>query len=352
LNITFKKIKTVFTMRRTFYLILSFLLSFHIYLNAQSIQEFYQINNFKTESGYTINDCKIGYRTFGSISKDSSNVVLYCSWFGGNSEAIGILINKYKFIDTTKYFIIAVDALGNGVSSSISNSDISDSVFYSLSISDMVNANYKLLTEHFGLNRIYAAIGGSMGSMQVLQMAVTYPEFAKKIIAYVATPRLCSSDLLWMATQQNLIESSLNCGMSEREVSRLSEILSANFARTPDYVTKDIDRSEFQNYLDSFDKESKKIFTLQNYLTQLKAMMKHDISRDTNESMTEASEKIKAKMFIIVSKSDLLLNPSEAINLANLTSSRLLILDNNCGHLAVSCEIDRVRGEIANFLDE
>jgi homoserine O-acetyltransferase len=352
LNITFKKIKTVFTMRRTFYLILSFLLSFHIYLNAQSIQEFYQINNFKTESGYTINNCKIGYRTFGSISKDSSNVVLYCSWFGGNSEAIGILINKYKFIDTTKYFIIAVDALGNGVSSSISNSDISDSVFYSLSISDMVNANYKLLTEHFGLNRIYAAIGGSMGSMQVLQMAVTYPEFAKKIIAYVATPRLCSSDLLWMATQQNLIESSLNCGMSEREVSRLSEILSANFARTPDYVTKDIDRSEFQNYLDSFDKESKKIFTLQNYLTQLKAMMKHDISRDTNESMTEASEKIKAKMFIIVSKSDLLLNPSEAINLANLTSSRLLILDNNCGHLAVSCEIDRVRGEIANFLDE
>lgn len=339
-------------MRRTFYLILSFLLSFHIYLNAQSIQKFYQINNFKTESGYTINNCKIGYRTFGSISKDSSNVVLYCSWFGGNSEAIGILINKYKFIDTTKYFIIAVDALGNGVSSSISNSDISDSVFYSLSISDMVNANYKLLTEHFGLNRIYAAIGGSMGSMQVLQMAVTYPEFAKKIIAYVATPRLSSSDLLWMATQQNLIESSLNCGMSEREVSRISEILSANFARTPDYVTKDIDRSEFQNYLDSFDKESKKIFTLQNYLTQLKAMMKHDISRDTNESMTEASEKIKAKMFIIVSKSDLLLNPSEAINLANLTSSRLLILDNNCGHLAVSCEIDRVKGEIANFLDE
>lgn len=339
-------------MRRTFYLILSFLLSFHIYLNAQSIQKFYQINNFKTESGYTINNCKIGYRTFGSICKDSSNVVLYCSWFGGNSEAIGILINKYKFIDTTKYFIIAVDALGNGVSSSISNSDISDSVFYSLSISDMVNANYKLLTEHFGLNRIYAAIGGSMGSMQVLQMAVTYPEFAKKIIAYVATPRLCSSDLLWMATQQNLIESSLNCGMSEREVSRISEILSANFARTPDYVTKDIDRSEFQNYLDSFDKESKKIFTLQNYLTQLKAMMKHNISRDTNESMTEASEKIKAKMFIIVSKSDLLLNPSEAINLANLTSSRLLILDNNCGHLAVSCEIDRVKGEIANFLDE
>jgi homoserine O-acetyltransferase len=140
--------------------------------------------------------------------------------------------------------------------------------------------------------------------------------------------------------------------MSEREVSRLSEILSANFARTPDYVTKDIDRSEFQAYINSFDKDSKKIFTLQNYLTQLKAMMKHDISKYTNGSMKDAAQKIKSKLFIIVSKSDLLLNPSEAINLADITSSRFLILDNNCGHLAVGCEIDRVRGEIANFLME
>lgn len=339
-------------MRRTFYLILSFLLSFHIYLNAQSIQEFYQINSFQTESGYIINNCKIGYRTFGSISKDSSNVVLYCSWFGGNSEAIGILINKYKFIDTTKYFIIAVDALGNGVSSSISNSDKPDSVFYSLSISDMVNANYRLLTEHFKLKKIYAAVGGSMGSMQVLQMAVTYPDFSKNIIAYVATPRLTSSDLLWMATQENLIESTLNSGMSEKEVRRLSEIISANFARTPDYVTKNVKTSEFGDYIKSFDKEPNKVFTLKNYLTQLKAMMKHDISRSTKNLMEEAAERIRAKLFIIVSKSDLLLNPSEAINLANITSSRLLILDNNCGHLAVSCELERVKGEIANFLQE
>lgn len=328
-----------------------FLLFFH-FANAQSNQEFYNLNKFETEAGYVIKDCKIGYRTFGKINSDSSNVVIYCSWFGGNSEAIGILINKYNLIDAAKYFVIAIDALGNGISSSVSNSDLPDSVFYNLTISDMVNANYRLLTEHFKLKKIYGAIGGSMGSMQVLQMSVTYPEFANKIIAYVATPRLTSSDLLWMATQENLIESSLNCGMSESEVSRLSEILSANFARTPDYITKDIDRSEFQTYINSFDKKSKKIFTLQNYLTQLKVMMKHDISKYTNGSMKDAAQKIKSKLFIIVSKSDLLLNPSEAINLADITSSRLLILDNNCGHLAVSCEIDRVRGEIANFLME
>lgn len=339
-------------MRKTFLLFIIILFTNFNFNNAQSVQEFYNIKNFQTEEGLTIKDCKIGYRTFGKLNNDSSNVLIYSSWFGGNSEAIGTLINKYNFIDTNKYFIIAIDALGNGVSSSISNSDQPDSVFYSLSVSDMVNANYRLLTEHFKLKKIYAAVGGSMGSMQVLQMAVTYPEFSKKIIAYVATPRLTSSDLLWMATQENLIESTLNSGMNEREVRRLSEIISANFARTPDYVTKNVKTSEFGDYIKSFDKEPNKVFTLQNYLTQLKAMMKHDISKSTANSMEEAAKGIRAKLFIIVSKSDLLLNPSEAINLANITSSRLLILDNNCGHLAVSCELERVKGEIANFLQE
>ena len=346
------RFKAVFAMRKTFYLILLLLVSFYSYLNAQSDQKYYLISSLKLESGQTLEDCKIGYRTYGTINNDSSNVILYCSWFGGNSESIGTLINKYKFIDTTKYFIIAADALGNGISSSISNSTAPDSVFYSLTISDMVKTNYMLLTEHFNLKKIFAAIGGSMGSMQVFQMAVTYPDFAEKIIAYVATPRLTSSDLLWMNTQLSIIESSLECGMSEREVKRLSDMLTANYARTPDYVTKDIDLSEFSAYLNSFDKEPNKVFTLQNYLTQLKAMMTHDIAKQTNGSMEDAAKLIQAKLFIIVSKSDLMVNPTEAINLAKLTSSKLLILENNCGHLAVTCEIDRVREEIAKFLSE
>jgi homoserine O-acetyltransferase len=303
-------------------------------------------------NGNKIENCIMGYRTFGSINDDSSNVILYCSWFGGTSEAIGTLIQKYKFIDTTKYYIIAVDALGNGISSSISNYEFDDSVFYNITITDMVNANYFLLTQQLKIKKLYAAIGGSMGSMQVLQMAVTYAAFVEKIIAYVATPRLTSSDLLWMNTQLSLIESSLECGMSEREVKRLSDMLTANFARTPDYVSNDIDLSEFPAYINSFDKEPNKVFTLQNYHTQLKAMMKHDITKTTNGSMVDAVNAIKAKMFIIVSKTDLMVNPTEAINLAKLTSSKLLILDNNCGHLAVGCEIDLCRNEIANFLND
>src|SRR5690606_40763779 len=68
--------KAVIAMRKTFYLILLFLVSFNIYLNAQSDQKYYLISSLKLESGQTLEDCKIGYRTFGTINKDSSNVIL------------------------------------------------------------------------------------------------------------------------------------------------------------------------------------------------------------------------------------------------------------------------------------
>jgi homoserine O-acetyltransferase/O-succinyltransferase len=70
----------------------------------------------------------------------------------------------------------------------------------------MVNSQYLLLKKHFDLNRIYAAVGGSMGSMQVLEWAVAYPGFIEKIVAYAATPKMTSYDLLWMNTHLEIIE--------------------------------------------------------------------------------------------------------------------------------------------------
>jgi homoserine O-acetyltransferase len=216
----------------------------------------------------------------------------------------------------------------------------------------MVNSQYKFLTETLGINHLYGAIGGSMGSMQTLQWAVTYPDFIDKIVAYVATPKMSSYDLLWMNTQLNFIESARKNGMSEKEIKKISDMITAIIARTPDYVVENTDIAEFPEYLKSFDKEPDKTFTFDDYLAQLKAMMKHDISINFNGSMEEAAKNIKAELFIIVNETDILINPTQALNLANLTDAETLILNNNCGHLGVSCEIDRCREEIAEFLEK
>ncbi len=317
---------------------------------AQSVQKYAEIGDLQLLSGDIIKSCKIGYRTFGNINEDSTNVIIYPTWFGGISEGIATLIQKYSFVDSSKYFIIAIDALGNGISSSPSNYEYEDSVFNNLTICDMVNSQYKLLTEILNIKHLFAAIGGSMGSMQVLEWAVTYPEFIDKIVAYVATPKMSSYDLLWMNTQLNMIESSRRNGMSDKEIKKISDMITEMIARTPVYTVQNTKLEDLRSYLNKFDKEPNSIFTVDNYIVLLKAMMKHDISLKYNGSMENAAKKIIAKLFIIVSETDMMVNPTEALNLAKLTKAKKLILQNNCGHLAVSCEIERCREEIAEFL--
>lgn len=333
-------------MKKYFFLV-HIIFTFSVLLLSQPKLQFGDIGNLELTSGEKIEQCKIGYRTFGQLNEEKSNAIIYPSWFDGTSESIASLIDKHNFIDTTKYYVIAIDALGNGISTSPSNYKMK---FPQITIRDMVNAQYKLLNEILKIKHLYAAVGGSMGGMQVLEWVVAYPDFMDKIVAYVATPKMTSYDLLWMNTQLNMIESCLKQGMSDKEIKKISDMMTAMIARTPAYVVENTKVNELPEYLSSFDKDPSKIFTLSDYVVQLKAMMKHDISLDFNGSMAEAAKAIKAKLFIIVSETDMMVNPAEAIKLADLTGAKKLILQNNCGHLAVSCELDRCKKEIADFL--
>src|SRR5258708_31223527 len=87
-------------------------------------QRFAQLGDCKVESGEVIRDCRIGYRTFGKLNNDKSNAILFPTWAGGTSEQAKSNFGPGRLIDTDKYYVIAVDALSNGVSSSPSNSKL------------------------------------------------------------------------------------------------------------------------------------------------------------------------------------------------------------------------------------
>ena len=91
---------------------------------------------------------------------------------------------------------------------------------------------------------------------------------------------------------------------------------------------------------------------MEDYEFQLKSISKHDISIQFGGSMEETANRIKTKLFFIISETDLLINPAETKRFAELTKSKILLLKNNCGHLGVSCEIDRCREEVAEFLEK
>ena len=106
------------------------------------------LGDFKLENGAVIRDCRIAYHTSGKLNDDKSNIVLWPTWFTGSSKQLIPLAGSDGYVDPSRYFVIFVDALGNGISSSPSNSSVQPRMeFPVFTIRDMVNSQYRLLTE-------------------------------------------------------------------------------------------------------------------------------------------------------------------------------------------------------------
>src|SRR5438552_19209223 len=150
----------------------------------------YRIGDLTLESGEVIKDFAISYVTHGTLNVQKSNAILMVTAISGNHHRLDFLIGPGKALDPTKYFIVATDAIGNGLTTSPSNSQAQPRMkFPRFLIRDMVASQYRLLTEHLGIAHVVAVVGPSMGGMQVLQWGVSHPDFMDSLVAMVPLAR-------------------------------------------------------------------------------------------------------------------------------------------------------------------
>ncbi len=332
--------------------VLFFILVLSAHNFAQSIQEYAKIGDFKLESGTVIKDCTIGYRTFGKLNETKSNAILFPTWFGGNSSGLVWLIGPNKMADSTKYFVIAVDALGDGVSSSPSNSKLQPGeTFPQFNIRDMVNSQFEFVTKFLKLDHLFCIMGGSMGGMQTFQWIVSYPDFMDKAVAWVGSPKLTSYDLLLWNTELQAIEMGKNCGASDEMIMKtIADITDLNI-RTPEYLATHTKPEDFSQSLSEYQKSFSENFNLYDWTSQLKAMIEHNVSSPYGNDMDKAASRVKAKVLSIVSLQDHMANPLPAIEFAKLINAESLELNNDCGHLGPGCEMEKVEKAINDFLE-
>jgi homoserine O-acetyltransferase len=316
-------------------------------------EQFASLGDFKLGSGEVIRDCRVGYRTFGKLNRDKSNAVVFPTWASGTTEQLKSNIGPGKLIDSEKYFVIAIDALGNGVSSSPSNSRLQPRMsFPKFTLRDIVETQHELVTKILHLNHVRAVAGVSMGGMQTFQWMVAYPEFMDKAIPIVGSPRLASYDLLLWQAQIDAImnDSGWNNGNYTTNPSRVLQFeFGELLLTTPDNYNRQVTREQLFDRLRN--EESNPGFDANDKIRQAQAMMALDVSKSFNGSMERAAGAVKASVFVIVARMDHVVTPGPALEFARLLDARTLVLEGDCGHLAPSCEWQKVNPAVAEFLD-
>ena len=309
---------------------------------TQTELQLVNIGDFKTTNGELIQNCNIGYRTVGEINADSSNVILWPSWFDGTSKSIH-KTNLPLWIDTTGLYIIVVDALADGISSSPSNT----ADFPKITIRDMVNSQYELLVNHLNIDHIYAVIGISMGGMQVFEWLVAYPDFMVKAIPIIGTPKQSSYDIFVWQTQADMIK---EAGPDREDIDltmkRVYDVCYMN-CYTPSYFIRKVKPEEIINWRNY---KYKRIMNSKDYLAQLEAMINHDIYKSASIEPENLSNVVKTDALIIVSLQDHLVNPASSITFAKQLNYILVELSGDCGHTAAWCEAKKIKEALSSFL--
>jgi homoserine O-acetyltransferase len=167
------------------------------------------VPNFQFADGAKFSELRIHYLTLGTAQKDAQgrvkNAVIIGHGTGGSgaqflrAEFAGELFGTGQPLDATRYFIVLIDAIGHGKSSK--PSDGLRAKFPQYGYSDMVEAQYRLLTEGLGVDHLRLVMGTSMGGMQTWVWGERHPEFMDALMPLASLPaQISGRNRVWRKT--------------------------------------------------------------------------------------------------------------------------------------------------------
>lgn len=316
-------------------------------VSAANEQQFAEMEWLETASGVAIEKCRIGYRTAGELNDDRSNVIVFPTWFTGTSESLfsAGLIGPGLLADTNRYFVVAIDALGNGVSCSPSNTED----FPRISTEDMVRSQHWLLTDQLGIEHVRAVMGISMGGMQTFRWMSTFHSFMDKAIPIDGSPRMTSFDLLQWQTHREIVRMMQVGGMHQDEIRLILSRVGLLTLYTPEYFVERVPIAELDDFVRASDAAYGE-FDVNDYVAQLEAMIDHDVVGETDESITDFARGVEADVLVIGVPSDHMVNQSTSRRVARALIAPYFEVDSVCGHVGTSCEKELVAERVAQFL--
>jgi homoserine O-acetyltransferase len=303
---------------------------------------FASVGPLELERGGELPVVRVAYETHGTLAADGSNAVLIVHALTGDSHIVGDpgpghptggwwsgIVGPGKAIDTDRWFVVAPNMLGGcqgttGPASYAPDGREWGSRFPFVTIRDQVDVQ-RALTDHLGIDRWAAVIGGSMGGMQALEWAITYPDRLDRV-AVLAAPAISNADQIALNSVQ-LEAIRMDPTFAEGDYYDADEgpyqglALARRMAllnyRSPTELNDRFERSwqsgvsplggggryAVESYLDYHGNKFTRRFDANSYLTLVSAMSSHDIGRGRGGTV-EALRRATARALVLGIDSD------------------------------------------------
>jgi homoserine O-acetyltransferase len=162
----------------------------------------FELGDFPLTSGTTLPGARLAYHTFGQLNEAKSNAVLFTTFLGAPPDVLNSWIGEGRALDPAKYFIILPGHFGLPPSSAPSNAPApyDGANFPAVSITDDVAAQYRLVTEEFGIEQLKLVLGWSVGALQVYEWGISHGDAVRGIAPIGGAPVPSPWTKLWLAT--------------------------------------------------------------------------------------------------------------------------------------------------------
>jgi homoserine O-acetyltransferase len=350
-----------------------------------------RFDSLTLDCGATLAPVDVAYETYGALNKACSNAILVLHAFSGDAHAAGIskndgkpgwwdsMIGPGKGFDTEKYFVICTNVLG-GCRGTTGPGSINPDTgcpfgmsFPAITIADMVRLQKKLM-EHLGIQRLLAVSGGSMGAMQALQWAVSYPNAVAAAIPIAGTARHSAQQIAFSVVGRQAIMADPDWNEGNY-YGRRPPARGLALARMVGHITymsddsmrekfgrrlRDQNQFEVESYLNYRGNQFVDRFDANSYLYITKAMDYFDLANG-NGSLVAAFEPVSARFLVISFTSDWLYPSYQSIEIVRALRGRncdvaYIELPSNYGHDAFLVDVgeqtELVRGFLASTFKE
>lgn len=308
---------------------------------------------FILENGETLPSLTIAYHTFGTMNADCSNVIWVMHGLTANSDVADWwphTVEKGKFLDPEKYFIVCANMLGSCYGTT-GPSSINPATgrpwcgdFPRVTIRDMVKC-HRILAQKLGITRIHEMIGVSLGGFQAIEWMVTDPDFAENVM-FCATDSSCSpwlaafnkSMYMAIATDPSYGEPRLDAAQKGLATARAIALISYrgpfayNMSQRDDDKNPDPFFHRVQTYQAYQGEKLCKRFDVYSYVRICESGDSHNVGRGRG-GIHEALKKIKANTLVIGISSDILFPPLCLKELADsIPGSTFRVMESDFAH--------------------